>query len=192
MQLVLFLLLGSALLFFLYALTRKTHGVEGGAQAVFRARQALTTLQAGLLPAEILERIFARGDYEYVMRVGNRSLDQLFLQERRKIALCWVVQIRTQILSLRQFHLNSARVYSRLSPRTEMRLAFDFFWLLCMCRALQWTVYLRGPYAAPRMVERAAAAAARVCAVSERAMSFLNPAQIDSLGERSTRKMTAM
>jgi hypothetical protein len=191
-QMFLFLLLGSALFFFLYALTRRTPPVEGSAEAVFKARQALTALQAGLLPQEMLQRIFTKSDYEYVMSAHDRHLSELFLEERRKIALSWVRQIRREILNLRQFHLRAVRFYARLSPRTELRLAFEFLALLCVCRALQIALYLRGPYAAPRMVGRAAAGAARVCDISEKAMSFLNPTQIDALAQKSARNLTAL
>jgi hypothetical protein len=189
-QLILFVTLGAGFLFSLYLFARRGSHVEGSAQDVFKARQALMALQSGLLPPEMVERIFAKSDYEYVMAGSDHSIRELFLAERRKIALLWVNQIRQQVLNLRQFHLGSARFYSRLSMRTETKLGFEFFTLLCICRTLQIALYLRGPYAAPRMVGRATAAAARVCDISQKSMSFVKAAQLDALGDDSVHKLS--
>jgi hypothetical protein len=98
--------------------------VEGGSDAMVKAKQALSSLQAGLLPAEM------------------------------------------------------ARFYAGLSLGTEISLGFDFAVLLLACRALQVSVHLGGPYAAPRMVASTAAIANRVCAISERSLAFLTPAYV--------------
>ena len=191
-QLALFLLPGLALFAFLYALVRRSRTAEGSGQQVFEARQALSALQAGLLPAQVLERIFAKADYEYVLSAQDAALTRMFVSERKTIALSWVREIRQRIVSLQEFHRGSARLYSRLSLRTEMQLAFDFFTLLCACRALQVALHLRGPYAAPQMVGRVARVAASVCATSEETMSFLSSMKIDRLAADSARNMTSL
>jgi hypothetical protein len=117
---------------------------------------------------------------------------ELFLAERRKIALSWVAQTHAGIVSLRKFHLGSARFHAGLRLGTEMRLAAKFITLLCMCRALQLALYFRGAYAAPAMVGRAAAAAARVCEVSEKSLNFLSPAAFESFRNDSARNPTAL
>jgi hypothetical protein len=89
--------------------------------------------------------------------------------------------VRRQILSLKRFHLGSARFYARLSLKTEIELAMDFAVLLAACRALQVVMYVGGPYAAPKMVDSTAAAAARVCRISEASLDFLNPAHLSTL-----------
>ncbi len=191
MQLLISLIIGVAVLVSLYFLGRHP-SVEGGAESLVRARTALSVLQGSLLPAESVGRLFLKADYDYVTRKSTNEVRNLFIEERRRIALLWVKQIMKQLRGLKEFHLGSARFYARLSPRTELRLAFEFFALLCVCRALQIALYLRGPYAAPRMVGRAAAGAARVCEISEKAMGFLNPTQIDALAQKSARNLTAL
>jgi hypothetical protein len=190
MQLVLFLSLGSGLIVLLFLLARRNRRVEGGAQAVFEARQALVALQMELLPPAILGRIFEKHDLEYVNTHAPRQIQELFLEERRKIAISWIGQIRKQILSLKEFHLGSARFYAGLSPSTELRLAADFLILLNICRMLQIAVRWRGAYAAPRMVGRAAVAAARVCELSERSLDFLKPSRLETFGRGSVKNPT--
>lgn len=184
-QLILFLLVAVLLLVSLLFLARRTPRAEGGGPALIEARQALNALQLGLLPRELVRRIFAQEDFEYVIAETPERIRALFLSERKRIALSWVHQVHEQILSLRRFHLGSARLYARLSFRTEMALALDFAGLLFACRSLQVLVYLRGPYAAPRMIGITAAAAAHVCEISEKSLAFLNPAYPNKFGDRS-------
>jgi hypothetical protein len=190
-QLVLFLALGSGLILLLFLFSRHNRRrMEGGAQAVVEARQALVALQSELLPPAILGRVFDRRDLEYVLAEAPKDVQELLLQERRRIALCWVGQIRQRIVSLREFHLGSARFYAGLSPKTELRLATDFFALLSICRFLELAIRWRGPYAAPRMVGRAALAAARVCDLSERYLDFLKPSRFETFRRGSVRNPT--
>jgi hypothetical protein len=189
-QLILFLILGTGFLFVIYRFARRSPRVEGSAQNVLRAREALVTLQGGLLSPQMVERIFAKADYEYVVTATPRHVHELFLEERQKVALSWVNQVREQILNLRHFHQEYARFYSRLSLRTEIRLAFEFLTLLCICRALDLALYFRGPYAAPRLVGQVATAAVRVCTISETSMGFLKGAQIDALRHDPARNLT--
>ena len=160
-QLISFLLIGAMLLVSLYFFARSGRRAEGGSGAMVEAKQALNALQAGLLPPELVGRLFARED--------------LFLEERKQVVLSWVSRVRKQVLSLRHFHLGSARFYARLSPRTELALALDFAVLLFACRVLQVSVFLGGPYATPRIVGSTAATATRVCKVSEQSLAFLTP-----------------
>ena len=190
--LLVLVVVGAGFLFALYRFARGGPRLEGSGQSVLKARQALTVLQDGLLPSEMLERISAKADYDYVVATHAPGLRELFLTERRDIMLSWVNQMRRQVLNLRQFHLGSARFYAQLSLRTEAHLALEFFTLLWICRALQIALYFRGPYAAPRMVGRAVATAARVCEASEKALSFLKTAKIDTFPEDSASNLTAL
>jgi hypothetical protein len=163
------------LLVSLYSFMRRGQRAEGGSGAMVEAKHALNSLQAGLLPPELVERIFAREDLQYVESETAKAIREIFLEERTKVALSWVSRVRKQVLSLRRFHLGSARFYARLSPATELALAMDFAVLLFECRVLQVSLFLRGPYAAPRIVGSTAATATRVCKISEESLAFLTP-----------------
>lgn len=185
-QLIPFLLVGALLLLSLYFFVRRGQRAEGGSGALVEAKQALNILQAGLLPPELVGRIFARNDLDYVEAETSKVIRELFLEERKKIALSWVSRVRKQVLSLKRFHLGSARFYAQLSLRTEMVLAVDFAALLFACRALQVFLYLRGPYAAPRIVGSTAASATRVCKISEKSLAFLTPAYAGRVSGRGS------
>ncbi|MGD1210212.1 MAG: hypothetical protein ABR973_02490 [Candidatus Acidiferrales bacterium] len=184
-QLIFFLLVGALLLSSLFFLARRGSRAEGNARVLVEARQALNALQVGLLPRELVARIFANDDREYVASAAPGPLYELFLNERKKVALSWVNQVHTQVLSLKRFHLGAARFYTRLSLRTEIELAWHFAALLIACRAVQLVVYLGGPFAAPRMVGTTATVAAKVCEISEKSLAFLNPVQFGPVADRS-------
>jgi hypothetical protein len=177
-QLILFLLIGALLFASLIFLVWRSPRAEDGSTALVQARQALMALQTGLLPMELIGRIFAREDLEYVRSQAPEPVCSMFLRERKVVALAWAAQVRREILSLMRFHLGSARFYARLSFRTELALALQFGGLLLACRALQTVLYIAGPYAAPRIVGLTVATAAQVCTISEQSLAFLNSARL--------------
>jgi hypothetical protein len=185
-QLILFLLVAAMLFSSLYLLLRRDSRAKGRAQDLLEARQALNALQNGLLPNEILGRIFAKEDLGYITSEASPCVHELFLEERKRIALSWLDQVRRQLLSLRHFHSGSASLYRELDCRTEIRLAVEFAALQSTCRALQFVLYLRGPYAAPRMVEATAAAAAKVCGISQKSLAFPEPARLAVIADSSS------
>jgi hypothetical protein len=179
-QLLFFLSIGVALLSSLFFLARRGNPpAEGDSRVLLDARKALDTLQGGLLPDELVRRIFARNDLEYVLSLkAPKTVRDLFIAERRKIALSWIGQVRCQISNLKHFHVGAARSYAQLGLRTELQLACHFAALLVACRALSVAVYVGGPYAAPSMVGATASAAAKICTISEQSLAFLNPVQL--------------
>jgi hypothetical protein len=185
-QLILFLLIGALLFLSLIFLVWRSPRAEDGSAALVEARQALVALQTGLLPMELISRIFAREDLEYVRSYAPAHVCSMFLSERKSVALAWAAQVRKQVLNLMRFHLGSARFYARLSFRTELALAVQFGGLLLACRVLQMVLYVGGPYAAPRIVGTTAATAVQVCTISERSLAFLNSARLGALPSRSS------
>ena len=179
--LFLYLLVGIGLLAVLWALARRKGApVEGCGRQFVEARQALRTLQFGLLPENLIERIFDPEDFRYVTAASSGEIGELFLQERTRISLMWVRRVRSEIRNLMHFHLAYSRLHAKLSLLTEIRLALDFTLLLLACRALRILLYLRGPYGARAVVGLLTAAAGRVCAASEKSLAFLNPPGLES------------
>lgn len=169
--------IGAAVCLFvlMFALARPQRApVEGIAHQFVEARSSLQTLQQGLLPADLLNRIFDRRDLDYIDGQAAPEIRQLFLSQRKAISLMWVRRVRSEILSLMHFHRSHSRFHTNISLLTEMRLALDFAGLLFVCRILETIFSLRGPYAAPRLVQTVASAASRLCTASEKSLAFLN------------------
>jgi len=185
--LLFFSLIGAGLLLLLALVAgKRSAGVEGTARALVDARHALRTLQGELLPPGLVERIFAKQDFNFVTSATPQDVQALFLRERKKVAICWVRQVHAGVLKLMDFHLGQARFYAKLSLATEMKLALNFAALLFACRLVQFALYLGGPYAVPGMVRRTVNNAARLCETSEQALTFLEPFRVDGLSNGST------
>ncbi|MGH9572306.1 MAG: hypothetical protein ACRD40_02085 [Candidatus Acidiferrales bacterium] len=181
LQLLFFLGVG-ALLFLLLALLARRGKAEGGARALIGARQALYTLWSELLPQDLVARIFAREDLEFVLSLRSPAVQSTFFQQRKRVALLWVERVQGQIRHLRHLHLGSARFYARLEFKTELLLAWNFTVLLVSCSALKFAILVGGPYAAQVIVDMVAEAATRVCEISARSLAFLSGAGLEGLG----------
>ena len=187
--LILFLGVGIGLAMLMLVLTRRSQTpAEGSAHQFVEARGSLQTLQQGLLPQDLINRIFDRQDLEFVAGTTSREIRRMFLAERKRISLQWVRRVRLEILNLMHFHRGYSRFHSEISLLTELRLALDFAGLLLVCRVLETLFYFRGPYAAPRMVRATASAAARLCMASEKSLAFLNTPTLGSLVDKSTHR----
>ena len=184
-SLIFFLSVGMVLFSSLFVLARRHARPEGSSTALVEARQALKTLQAGLLPQDLVNRVFAEQDWNYVRSETPRSVHALFIDERKAIVLLWLAQVGKQIRSLQRFHRGAARHYAQLNPRVEVELALSFAALTSACKALQILVYVAGPFVAPRMVAVVANAAARACKISEQSLGFLDAVRLSGLRGQS-------
>jgi hypothetical protein len=183
MPMILFIMIGVLLVVALLYMAVRTPGPKAvQLDPLCGAREAVEALESALLPREMIERVFAREDFDYVTSSVPEDICRMFLRERRKIAHSWVGMVEKQVLALRRFHRVAARQNAGLSFRAEAGLAYDFAMLLLACRALQILLYLRGPFAAPRVVGATVAAATRVCEASKQSMAFLSPASIRVIG----------
>lgn len=172
-QLILFLGIAALLLGTLVLLARRGSRLEGSAETLVDARQALTQLQNGLLAPELVARFIAAEDFAFVASAAPRSAYMIFRRERKRIVLSWLGQIRLQTRTLWRFHLGAARFYARMGMRSEISLAIDFASLVIACRALQVLVFVGGPRTAPQLLGATAAAGKRICEVYEEALAFL-------------------
>lgn len=176
-QLILFLLIGAGLLLVLFALSRRAVPAERSATTLLEARQALDALQGMLPPSGALGRFLAEGDLAYITSCTPPNIQQLFMRERRRLAIFWAGQVHHSVRALRSFHLGQARFYAKLSLATEMELALSFTALLLICRALQIALYLGGLSPARPMLGRTARLVAKLCVVSATSFAFLESAR---------------
>ena len=104
---------------------------------------------------DILDRIFGHEDWDFVLNHGSKEIRRRFLMERKKIALFWLSEIRSQSTAAMSFHVSHARTSERLQPIQELKLAADFFAIRAKCVFIAVMIQLRGPVALRGMVGRA-------------------------------------
>jgi hypothetical protein len=103
----------------------------------------------------IVERIFGREDWDFVLSQGSMELRRLFFCERKKIALCWLSEMRNQARAAMRFHVSRARKSRKLVALLELRLALDYFSIRLKCALIAFVLLLRGPVALRGMVGQA-------------------------------------
>jgi len=96
-------------------------------------------------PPELVARIFSRADWELISRTHSSSLERLFLQERRKVALFWVRHTSRGIRQVMRKHTEAARNAADIRFRTELSLFLFYMELLLMCETLDVLITTVGP-----------------------------------------------
>ena len=113
--------------------------VEGGSDAMVKAKQALSSLQAGLLPAEMVARIFDRTDLIYVeSQASERHSRAVHVQERKQVVLSWVRRVRPGSgLDLQEFPPRFGPVLCGAEPDDGVLAGHSDFAMLLLvaCRA---------------------------------------------------------
>ena len=185
-QLFIFIAIAVALLILLLvAMRRQPARAAGSAGELVTAKKTLESLQSGLLPSEHVEQMFGQRDLAYVEKMGSKDIRDLFLSERKRLALMWIRLVRRQVRALKEFHVSRSRMFTQMSWWKEFSLAFNFASLEIRCGILQILMQWRGAYAAPDFARRTAAAAGRVCSTLDQSLAFLTPSIPVSLGTES-------
>lgn len=185
-QMAIFVAIALGFLTFLYLVMRRpAAAAEGSAGELVTAKRTLEGLQTGLLPEELIDRVFGKSDVDFVTSIRSKPVLDLFMAERQRLALAWVRQVREQILSLKEFHTRRSRMFADLSRSTELSIALNFAELQVQCSILRMLLQWQGPYAAPRLVHKTASTAAGLCAVFDKSLAFLTPAVSDGMTDDS-------
>jgi hypothetical protein len=173
------------LVLLLVAMRRQPARAAGSAGELVTAKKTLESLQSGLLPPELVEQVFGQRDLAYVEKMGSKDIRDLFLSERKQLALTWIRMVRRQVRALKDFHVSRSRMFTQMSWWKEFSLALDFASLEIRCAILQILMRWRGAYAAPDFARRTAAAAGRVCSTLDQSLAFLTPSIPVSMGTES-------
>jgi len=96
-------------------------------------------------PPELVARIFSREDWALILQTHSPSLERLFLQERKRIALLWVRQTSSDIRQVMQNHTEAAKQAADIHFRTELSLFLMYIELLLMCGTLLLLITAVGP-----------------------------------------------
>lgn len=96
-------------------------------------------------PKEFVSMVFSRGDWEFVHGLKSRSLERLFEQERKKVALVWVRQTSALLRKAISEHADAARQSKSLEFLTEINILAQFLMLIISCRLLWIAIQTAGP-----------------------------------------------
>jgi hypothetical protein len=185
-QLVIFLgVVVGLVVLLLVAMRRQPARAAGSAVELVTAKKTLESLQLGLLAPELVDQVFGRKDLSYIATIGSNKIRNLFLSERKHLALAWIRQVRRQVRALKDFHVSRSRMFTQMSRWKEISLALDFASLKIRCDVLRFLLQWGGPHAAPDFARRTAAIAGRVCSTLDQSFAFLTPTISSSLASES-------
>jgi hypothetical protein len=101
-------------------------------------------------PQELVDRIFSREDWRLISQTHSHTLERLFLQERKRVALVWVRQTSLSIRHVMRDHTEAAKQAADIRLRTELSLFLMYIQLLLMCETLSLLITAVGP---PRLAK---------------------------------------
>ncbi|MGB6877654.1 MAG: hypothetical protein WBD87_16645 [Candidatus Acidiferrales bacterium] len=154
------------------------------------ARNALGRLQSQFLPVSLVDRILDYNDFVFVDKLQEPSILHSLETERTAIAAYWLRHTRQQVKLLMTFYVKSARHNAKLAAPLEFNLAFNYFFFLMACNALQGLIWLRGPFYALKVARCTMMVATRFCAVSEKILAIAE-AQGANMQEASGHRWTS-
>lgn len=96
-------------------------------------------------PEEVVERVFARTDWEFVHGLKARGIKRLFEQERKKVALVWVRQTSAMVRKVMREHAQAARQSKDPRISTEINILTQFLLSMAVCGVLSMSIQLAGP-----------------------------------------------
>ncbi len=181
-----FLLIGMLfiVLLLLWALRARSAGERRGADS-----ELLLIEGVRRPPRELVDRIFAARDWEFVSKEAGADTRKVFLRERKRIALSWLRQTRTQAGQLMRFHRRAVRRNVGLKTILEVKLAASYLAFLLLWGVLQVLIRFGGPFRAQKMAGHALGFANRMRFVSEQVLAGLNAAPHDNVNAVWTGKL---
>jgi len=150
-----FVAIGLLLIGLLGALLRRNESAAQDSFALPHTYSSFPSLKFEERRKDILDRVFGHEDWDFILNHGSKEIRRLFLMERKKIALSWLSEIRSQSKAAVSLHVSHARKSERIQPMQEFRLAADFFAIRTKIAFIAVMILLRGPAALRGMVGRA-------------------------------------
>ena len=96
--------------------------------------------------AEIVSRVFSDEDQKFIYHLESPRLRRMYQQERRKVALHWVVRTARDVKKIMRAHRLASRQSQNLDVRTETKLLLQYLRLRITCALLILLIKSFGPH----------------------------------------------
>jgi hypothetical protein len=111
---------------------------------------------------QVLSRVFSVEDEEFVASLKSLELQKLMAQERKKLALRWVVRKSMEARRIMQEHTQASRTARDLQISGELQLVARYLGLRALCGLLFILVMTFGPAGRHRLAAEADALFLRI------------------------------
>lgn len=189
-QILVFVIVGLLLLATLGYWLQRSRSREVRKESL-ESQDILTCLQFPARTKPFVERIFSEQDWAFVSRDTNRAVQRLFQTQRRRLAILWLRQTRSQVAQLMTSYRAIVRQNSHVSAVVEMRVALDYMLFLLTYYALLVLVWLREPTQARKVSGYVLGAATHLCLSLGRLLSGVAAAHLPETETLSTGRFIA-
>jgi hypothetical protein len=122
---------------------------------------------SGDTAAPLLSRIFSASDLHYVQRHNNPHVLRLFRQERKRVALLFLSDLRARTHEIKTVHARAALTASAPTPGVEVRIAVGYFSILFFTAILSLLIRIFGVSAIRFMAAPASALAGQLSTLAQ-------------------------
>jgi len=84
-------------------------------------------------PSQIIQRVFSKRDLEFVEGESSSQLKQMYVNERRRIAIAWIRRTSSELSSTMKEHVRAVRTRQDLQAQDELRVFGQYVGLRCLC-----------------------------------------------------------
>jgi len=162
MELVFFLGIGIAILILLVLLVQDRVPPDSGGVRLEELPDARVTFEWEVPSVAVAERIFALDDWAFVSGQASRSVQRLFVKERKAIAIGWLRNTRNAVRKIMDFHRRTVRRNANVRPLAEVRLGINYVFFLLAYHVLYGVIWGIGPFRAQSMALQAASRAEEI------------------------------
>jgi len=162
MELVFFLGIGIAILILLVLLVQDRVPPDSGGVRLEELPDARVTFEWEVPSVAVAERIFALDDWAFVSGQASRSVQRLFVKERKAIAIGWLRNTRNAVRKIMDFHRRTVRRNANVRPLAEVRLGINYVFFLLAYNVLYGVIWGIGPFRAQSMALQAASRAEEI------------------------------
>jgi hypothetical protein len=141
---------------------------------------ALRALESVFIETAIIKRIFSADDAEFIERSASPVGRQLFLRERKTLALHWFRKTRKQVARLMDLHLRLASYTYDPNPGFELRLTAKYFTFVVVSNIVLLLLWLLGPFKATRTISYVIRTAGSFCTTFSFRLERVNPTHLSS------------
>jgi hypothetical protein len=141
MPITLSIVSGIVLTIFLWRLWKNTHASEMGLP--FDVDMSVETMPP--CTGELVAALFSPQDLEFVSQFNSGPLKELFLKERKAVALAWVRSTASAVHQIMQEHARISRSSQDLEIGTETGIYARYVALQAACAFLLLSIGLAGP-----------------------------------------------
>jgi hypothetical protein len=130
----------------------------------------------------LLNQCLSPEDLDFVKLRKSPALLELFLHERRRLAVGWLRQTRREAQRLVRLHVHSVRYAADLRPAAEARLFLSVVLFMLLYAAMLTGVLWYGPLRTRRSFQSMRALAGLLAQLAERIVAGIIPGALPPIG----------